>query len=102
MQAYYKLKLALKIATRALEKIDDETAQKALEKIADVNERAKRSFKNNRIDEGLLWCNYCKEYKPMEMFPKDRSTKTGYHHRCRECNARLSAEYKQRKKEQRQ
>lgn len=102
MQPYYKLKLALKIATRALEKINDETSQKALEEIADMDKRAKRSYKNNRIDEGLLWCNYCKEYKPIEMFPKDKSTKTGYHHRCRECNARLAAEYKQRKKEQRQ
>lgn len=41
MHTYYKLRLALKLATKALEKINNEISQKTLEEIANMENTAK-------------------------------------------------------------
>lgn len=95
MHTYYKLRLALQIAKNALNEIDNNVAKKALKDIDDLYIR--KHGKNNKISEGLLWCAYCKSYKPIDQFCKDKHNNTGYQNRCRECNKEVSKEYRRRK-----
>lgn len=38
-------------------------------------------------------CSRCSETKSWDQFPKDRSTKTGYHAYCRACNSEKTQSY---------
>ena len=41
-----------------------------------------------KINSGLKRCMKCKEWKPITVFPKDKSRKDGSHTRCKICQAR--------------
>ena len=47
----------------------------------------------NRIKspEGMDWCNYCKEFKPVSDFPENYK-----HHRCKKCHSKNMASWRKR------
>lgn len=105
---YYKYKEQLKIAIEALEYIFDwldcghldlaqYKAEKALDEIEKLN--ISKNEKNTETIYGMLRCSKCGEYKPFEMFPKDKHSKYGYYHYCRECNKHRAKVRRQKLKE---
>lgn len=44
-------------------------------------------------------CCTCKEEKPIESFHKDKSTKTGYSRRCKQCKSKLDTKYRSKNSE---
>lgn len=115
---YYKYKEQLKIAVEALRTyadvrtwdccfknqcayVDGSIAQIALNTIEEMN-NDKRHRDNIKIRDGLLYCAKCKQYKPLDMFPKSKHEKSGRYHYCSECNKQQAKERRQRLKELKQ
>ena len=115
---YNKYKEQLKIAVEALKTyadtktydccakmdcayVDGSIAQIALNIIERMN-NVKRHRNNLKIQDGLLYCSKCKQYKPFDMFPKSKHEKSGHYHYCNECNKQQAKERRQRLKDLKQ
>lgn len=44
-------------------------------------------------------CSHCKEYKPLEMFCKNKRMKDGFHFICKECTSVYQKKYRDKNKE---